>query len=796
VSAPKSVHGQVQVTQKEHQTSIQTFDKHTILEYQKFDLDKSQTVRFIVPDAESKVLNRIISPLPSHIDGRIESNGILYFINPHGLIFGKNATLSASQFFAGCASLSNKDFLNGLDSFSNIQGRLEHWGAIKAEKVHLIAKDIFQNGHIVTNGGFISMTSSNDVIISNEDGGVTLRLDPSSYESVNEIAIDGFMEAQLVKIYAADLYGALIHIKEHAKTQVSALELNAKAVDMSKGEVKIDVGLAIDKLKVVADKSYLKGSHQLCGNTLIFASDVELIADTNFTDSGDIIFEQNVFSEPNQFWALTLDAGGAITVQGSAGVDSSKALGELNVLNCTDLSLLGSVFAHKVDQQNGSANTHIVGPVFTSIPLSFGGDFKIKTSGNVTIDQTIDTRGDSAAAGAGGGKVEIRSNGSVIVHDIFTNGNANPDTFPFFGGNAGDVIIEDNIEMEVTDKISFTPLGTIGLYGVIFATGGNALIKGISGEVKISKNRKQFPDIATVFSNPAGSDLEIRARKIQFHENSVVTSFGNLVLIADEHLIISDLIAVDNVVFSAPQVDVLSHPIGLICLANGASFPSQLVHISAGGVVTGGSTITGLENIPVIINAFNFDTVGKSKLRSILTFNNKPLNFNPLALQSLILTTPHYLIHPYHLQPNYKKMTQFILKDGPSIDALAAHIDMLVYYLDPGLVQTWEKIRDAVLKQNPLNQVVGVYLNRIRTGTFSPPIFIERLKFSKKGRDALTYLYQVLTLKTALLKHYTPLSDEAVDLITLFTLPQALSMEDWERVNRVIETKKAFPSLN
>ena len=793
VSVSKHASGNVQVTQEGSHTQIQSYDPKAILEYQKFDVGANESVRFIMPSQDSKILNRIVGPDPSYINGKIESNGILYFVNPNGLIFGKGAVLLASQFFASCAHLSNQDFLNGVNKFSHVQGRIENWGKIEAGRVHLIAKEIFQNGQIVTKGGFISMTSASDVLIGEEDSFVTIKVDASNYETPNEIVIDGFTEAKNVKIYAADLYGSIIHFGKNAKTEIGSLELNAIVTEKSKGVVKFDVGLVMDKLKVDADVTYMQGFHKLNGNTLIFNSDVELTSDTTYTDSGDITFEKNVFSQSSMFYKLTLEStGGNITVKESVGIDSARALGELKVLDCTELNLLGSVYAHKVDQKSGRSHTHIVGPVMTAMPFSAGGEFKIKTDGNVRVDKIIDTRGDRGTPGVDGGRVEIKSKGSIIVHDINSSGGDNLNTFPFFGGAAGEVVLEDNIEMEVTDKISFAPKGTIGIYGSIIALGGNALNKGPSAEVKISKDRAQFPDVATVFSDPNGSNLEIRAKRIRFHDNSCVTSFGNLTLVAEGELVVADLISIDDMFLSSSTLSVLKHVKGLICLANGARFESQFVHATAGGKITSSG---GLDSF-IATNQLDLNIFGKSRLRSMLTYENKPLNFNTLSLQSLILTKPMYLAHPYGLQPDYKKMNAFILKNGSSIDALASQIDILVYHLDPGMMQTWEGIRNAVLEKNPLDGVVGTYLNRIRTGTFSPPVFIERLKFSKKGREALTYIHQILTLKTALLKNESSLSDQAVDLITLFTLPPALTEEQWENVNRVIQLKKAFPVLN
>jgi len=55
-------------------TTIRTSHR-AIIDYDSFNIPAGTTVRFIQPNKKSTVLNRIVGSDPSHIDGRLISNG-------------------------------------------------------------------------------------------------------------------------------------------------------------------------------------------------------------------------------------------------------------------------------------------------------------------------------------------------------------------------------------------------------------------------------------------------------------------------------------------------------------------------------------------------------------------------------------------------------------------------------------------------------------------------------------------------------------------------------------------------
>ena len=75
--------------------------------FSEFNLSSAQSATFNGPASTNNVIGRVTSGSASNIDGQIRStipNANLFLVNPHGLIFGPNATLDVQgSFYASTA---------------------------------------------------------------------------------------------------------------------------------------------------------------------------------------------------------------------------------------------------------------------------------------------------------------------------------------------------------------------------------------------------------------------------------------------------------------------------------------------------------------------------------------------------------------------------------------------------------------------------------------------------------------------------------------------------------------------
>jgi filamentous hemagglutinin family protein len=150
------------------QTTI-TADNNTVLRWGSFDVGTGQTVQFVQPGAEARVLNLIGGLTPSQINGSLLANGQVYLMNPAGVYFGQTAMVDVGRLYAVGGSLSKEDFFAGLNRFTGLTGEVNNAGSIRGEMVALIGRSVANTGTIVSPGGFIGLVSGDQVLLG-QDG--------------------------------------------------------------------------------------------------------------------------------------------------------------------------------------------------------------------------------------------------------------------------------------------------------------------------------------------------------------------------------------------------------------------------------------------------------------------------------------------------------------------------------------------------------------------------------------------------------------------------------------------------
>ncbi|MDI9408600.1 MAG: filamentous hemagglutinin N-terminal domain-containing protein [Candidatus Pacebacteria bacterium] len=142
-------------------TIVQTSDRGA-LNWDSFNVGLSETVSFTVPTRTSATLNRITGGGVSRIEGSINSNGIVYFSNPNGLIFDASSQVTANGFVATTADLTVARFMNStqLPGIANL-------GAVGVNALTLngsiTANSIAAHAGAVTVGGSLDAGNANGV---------------------------------------------------------------------------------------------------------------------------------------------------------------------------------------------------------------------------------------------------------------------------------------------------------------------------------------------------------------------------------------------------------------------------------------------------------------------------------------------------------------------------------------------------------------------------------------------------------------------------------------------------------
>ena len=161
------VAGSVTVTTPNAQTmNVKQATDKAIVNWNTFNVGKSELVNFAQPAASSMILNRVIGGSYSEILGRITANGQVFLVNPLGITLGTGAHVDAAGFLASTLSITNEDFLSGRYVFSNSggAGKVLNQGVINTGTLAaLLGPQVRNDGVITARVGTVGLAAGDRV---------------------------------------------------------------------------------------------------------------------------------------------------------------------------------------------------------------------------------------------------------------------------------------------------------------------------------------------------------------------------------------------------------------------------------------------------------------------------------------------------------------------------------------------------------------------------------------------------------------------------------------------------------
>ena len=149
----------------------------SVIQYDSFNLSLDEIVTFLQPGSDARVFNHILGSMPSHIDGSIFANGVVYFVNPAGVVFGPNAVINVGGIYAAAAELSRADFLAGRDHFTNASGAVVNHGEIVGSRIHLLGNQVQNHGSLRADGGLVMLAAGDSFLVTEDGSGIMVRVD-------------------------------------------------------------------------------------------------------------------------------------------------------------------------------------------------------------------------------------------------------------------------------------------------------------------------------------------------------------------------------------------------------------------------------------------------------------------------------------------------------------------------------------------------------------------------------------------------------------------------------------------
>ncbi|THD06478.1 filamentous hemagglutinin N-terminal domain-containing protein, partial [Rhodanobacter lindaniclasticus] len=171
------VGGTGSITQSGNETVINQISQRLALNWETFNLKANESVLFNQPGRSAVALNRILDQNPSQIFGKINSNGQVFLINTHGIIFGATAQMNVGGLMASTLDLTPKDFLAGNYSLNAVgagAGIVNH-GLIQAASggsVALVGGSVANHGVILANYGSINLDGAEHAVLDFDGNGL------------------------------------------------------------------------------------------------------------------------------------------------------------------------------------------------------------------------------------------------------------------------------------------------------------------------------------------------------------------------------------------------------------------------------------------------------------------------------------------------------------------------------------------------------------------------------------------------------------------------------------------------
>ena len=473
---PRVVAGSASFSQNGNVTTVLAANR-TIINYSSFNIAAGQTVRFIQPSANSAVLNRVLSMMPTTINGTLQSNGIVYVVNPAGIIFGQGAIINAGQFVAAAAHMNDADFLNSRNVFTTAGGRVENFGRIEGSTgVSLVGGQVANFGTVVSPQGSVVMAAGDRVLIGERAGRVFAQVttDTNKTDSRGSVGIEnsGTVAAPRGRVVmgAGDLYATAIRTNKGSVIQARGVEITAPT-DTADGK-RPDAGRVI-----------LSGT-----------------IDARGTEPGQRGGDVTVTGSQIGLLGATIDAsgsagGGVIRIGGDA-----YGSGDMARSSATFVDVTSVVRADAIDSGNGGT-------------IIFWGDGALRFFGTATA---------TGGNGGNGGFIETSGHSGLTINPLRMDASAGR------GGRAGTWLI-DPYDIEITTasdlNFTFTPDGS--------STGGLFEGTGSPSQISASAIEAQLLGGTTVTITTAGAGTDPGNITVNAPITFTGTTAAELRLIAD-----------------------------------------------------------------------------------------------------------------------------------------------------------------------------------------------------------------------------------------------------------------------
>lgn len=503
-----------------------------VINYESFDLASDESIYFYQDYPENNIIiNRIFSGSQSNIDGYIQANGNLVFMNPNGILFGNNARVNVRSLIATTKDTPLYASYSDITLSGDTTGTIVNDGLIEAvNHVGLIAANVENRGTIRAGGDVALIGSSKgDIYLDFVTNGLINFAADSSEIGDGSIKNSGTIQAGQVLLTAHDVNNVLenvinntgiIEATKAVTGEDGSIILVAEGSIINTGDITSDAGhIIIDATGDVTSHGILK-ANKLTEKGASFSvsgsfefPETDLRNDNEeITFVGDTYLYGTVSHADNISVAdgVTLTMGYNVTLQ--AGTDTSTANTDGGYVWMGDDSLIKSYGPLDANLSNTltvetTASNSWLGEIYairnvniinanddkTANPISVDLKHDILVRGDINVDDGIklflNPAGTSNDISMTASSFNVGGNSSNAGSIELNNKNLKMESTSWDTNNTVNFFVNDRINNTVYSTGSLTFIGkrtddlasfNIGLSGTDITAGNKIMVKGIT----------------------------------------------------------------------------------------------------------------------------------------------------------------------------------------------------------------------------------------------------------------------------------------------------------------------------
>ncbi|WP_143070642.1 filamentous hemagglutinin N-terminal domain-containing protein, partial [Polynucleobacter sp. QLW-P1DATA-2] len=313
--------GQASISQSGNVMNINQSTQRAVINWDSFNVGKNATVNFNQPNSGASTLNRVNGASQSMINGAVNANGQVIFVNPNGVVFGKGAEINTGGLVATTMNIKDSDYMSGKMQFSGGEsGKVINKGTITANGINgyiaLMAPEVKNQGVLIAN-----ISNSNTIALVSGSK-VTLSFNGSQ---LTDISVDASaINSLITNKHAIIANGGQIIIAANAASNLKASvinntgTINADSISASGGKVFLTAGTVNQNGTVSANSQDANG-----GNVTISGNLVNLNTASKTTATGATAGGQILIGKTNANTAQSRVNASVVNVNPGAIVDAS-----------------------------------------------------------------------------------------------------------------------------------------------------------------------------------------------------------------------------------------------------------------------------------------------------------------------------------------------------------------------------------------------------------------------------------------------------------------------------------------